>query len=242
MTAAKRGGATRAEDVTARLRNMILRGDFVPGQRVPEIELASTLEVSRTPVRVALGVLAAEGLLEGAPNRGFSVRSYTDAHVFSSFDVRGALEGLAARTTAERGLDRAPKAQLLRSLEDTADLAERSEVNELDVRRWAAANDLFHRTLVASAGLPALDDVYQHFTRLPLTSPVAILFRSDRSERALLLIRQSHAEHAQVFDAVVRGEGARAEALIKEHAYRSRQNIQMEKMDMMVSATPLLFG
>ena len=218
---------TRIEAVTVKLRDMILGGEFAPGQRVPEVELVSSLGVSRTPVRVALGILCAEGLLEEA-NRGFTVRRFTAAHVLSSFDVRGVLEGLACRTLAERGLSRQVRSELQRCLEVGESLIAVKTVGDGDMRRWAMANEAFHRTIIHAADLIALTETYNHLSRMPLASPVAILFRGDQRERAAELISQSHMEHVQVYNAIVRGESARAEALIKEHAYRSRLNIQIE--------------
>ena len=227
MSATNTSG-TRVEAVTVQLRDMILCGKLRAGQRVPEVELASTLGVSRTPVRLALGILEAEGLLDGVANRGFRVRSFTADDVLSSFDVRGVLEGLACRVLAERGLSETEQQELQDCLAVGADLAGGDRFSEPEMRRWAVANDHYHRTLVDAANLPALSDVYKHLSRLPLASPVAILFRGDRPEQAARLIRQSHIEHEQIFKALLQGESARAEWLIKEHAYQSKKNVQLE--------------
>lgn len=219
---------TRVETVTVQLRDMILGGELKAGQRVPEVELASTLGVSRTPVRLALGILEGEGLLDGVANRGFRVRSFTPKDVLSSFDVRGVLEGLACRVLAERGLTAEEKERLEACLSVGADLVDGETITETEMKRWAAANDEFHRTLVDTSQMPALADVYRHLSRLPLSSPVAILFRGDSAERAANVIRQSHVEHRQIFDALVNRESARAEWLVKEHAHQSKQNVELE--------------
>ncbi|HYZ30859.1 MAG TPA: GntR family transcriptional regulator, partial [Crenalkalicoccus sp.] len=67
--------ATRSLSVTARLRDGILAGDHAPGEHMHEVRLAERLGVSRTPVRAALQALAAEGLLDYTPNRGYVVRA-----------------------------------------------------------------------------------------------------------------------------------------------------------------------
>ncbi len=90
-------------EVLARIRQMILQGSFAPGQRIPEAQVAERLGVSRTPVRQALPVLAREGLLVASGARGFAVRAFTIAEIAEGVDVRGALEGFAARQLAERG-------------------------------------------------------------------------------------------------------------------------------------------
>ena len=97
--------STRVEAVTVKLREMIVAQELPAGSRVPERDLAEALGVSRTPVRVALGILEAEGLVSGVPNRGFVVSDFSIDDVLSAFDVRGALEGLAARSAVERGID-----------------------------------------------------------------------------------------------------------------------------------------
>ena len=226
-----KSGGTRVESVTVRLRDMILGGQLSPGQRVTELDLASALGVSRTPVRLALGILESEGLLEGAANRGFTVRRFTAHDVLSAFDVRGALEGLACRVVAENGLTRSSRLELESCLEIGNGLIEAEEISDIDMRRWSKANEVFHRAIIDAAGLSALDAVYQQLSRLPLASPVAILFRGDRRARAAEIIHQSHDEHTHVFDALINGQSARAEALMKEHAYRSKKNIMIELQD-----------
>ena len=76
-----------------RIREMILQGELRPGQRVREVELASKLGVSRTPVRESLPILAQEGVLTQLDTRGFVVRAFTPQEIMDAIDVRGVLEG-----------------------------------------------------------------------------------------------------------------------------------------------------
>src|SRR5205807_457853 len=76
------------------------------GERVAEAPLAERLGMSRTPVRQALPVLAQEGLLAEHQTRGYVVRGFSTADVLDAIDLRGVLEGLAARRVAERGVSR----------------------------------------------------------------------------------------------------------------------------------------
>src|SRR5919109_4360817 len=92
--------ASRIATVTARLRDMILAGELTPGERLIEIPFAQRLGVSRTPLRIALGELEKEGLLERLPTRGFKVREFPMEQVANAIDVRGVLEGMAARNPA----------------------------------------------------------------------------------------------------------------------------------------------
>src|SRR5579862_1337184 len=102
-------GTTTASDFPSQtgrtvlnLREMLLRGDFQPGERLSELPLVARLGVSRTPIRLALDRLANEGLLEVFPTGGFVVRAFTLTDVYDAIEVRGALEGTAARMAAER--------------------------------------------------------------------------------------------------------------------------------------------
>ena len=91
------------KNVALRLREMILRGELAPGERLAEVALAERLGVSRTPIRQALPALAREGLLAAAGRRGYVVRSFSPQDVIDAIETRGLLEGLAARRIAERG-------------------------------------------------------------------------------------------------------------------------------------------
>jgi GntR family transcriptional regulator of vanillate catabolism len=84
------------------LRELILKGEFQPGERLSELALVARLRVSRTPIRLALDRLAHEGLLEPSPSGGFVVREFTIEDVWDAIEMRGVLEGSAARLAAER--------------------------------------------------------------------------------------------------------------------------------------------
>ena len=86
------------------LRELILSGALEPGERVSELPLVERLGVSRTPLRAALVRLEQEGLLEAIPTGGFAVRGFDERDLYTAIEVRGTLEGLAARLAAERGL------------------------------------------------------------------------------------------------------------------------------------------
>jgi GntR family transcriptional regulator of vanillate catabolism len=98
-----RAPAPEAASVVATLRQRIVDGRYPPGTRLAEIPVADALGVSRTPVRLAFRTLEQEGLLEKTGKRGLVVRAFTQADVLCAIEVRGALEGLAARRLAERG-------------------------------------------------------------------------------------------------------------------------------------------
>jgi len=88
------------------LRELVLRGELRPGERVSELQMVERLGVSRTPVRMALVRLEEEGLLDAIPSGGFAVKAFSEREVLEAIEIRGTLEGLAARLAAERGVGR----------------------------------------------------------------------------------------------------------------------------------------
>jgi len=107
------GGATNRaredqslhDEILTRLRDYIVEGNIPDGGRVPERQLCEMLEISRTPLREALKVLASEGLVELLPNRGARVRPLSEQDLGELFDVMGGLEGLAGRLACEQITD-----------------------------------------------------------------------------------------------------------------------------------------
>ena len=216
---------TRVETVTVRIREMILKGELAAGTRVPERDLAQRLGVSRTPVRVALGILQAEGLVRGEPNCGFVVNALSHEDILSAFDVRGVLEGFAARTAVERGLRPDLVERLRAAVAEGEVLVARGTCDAEGMRRWSLANDVFHGAIIEAAGLSALGKVHEFTSRMPLVAPVAILFTNDRHDDAYARMADAHRDHIQVLQALLRGEGERADYLMREHAYRSRERL-----------------
>src|SRR5204863_5226853 len=96
------------------LRDLILSGELKPGERISELSVVERLGVSRTPIRMALVRLEEEGLLELIPSGGFSVKAFSERDILVSIELRGTLEGLAARFAAERGVS----ARMLEPLKD----------------------------------------------------------------------------------------------------------------------------
>ena len=86
------------------LRELILGGELRPGARIAELWLVERLSVSRTPVRLALVRLAEEGLLDALPSGGYGVKDFSESDIHDAIEVRGTIEGLAARFAAERGV------------------------------------------------------------------------------------------------------------------------------------------
>jgi GntR family transcriptional regulator, vanillate catabolism transcriptional regulator len=219
--------ASRIETVTTRLREMILAGEVDPGARLREVPLAQRLGVSRTPLRLALGELEKEGLLERLSTRGFKVRAFLMEQVADAIDVRGVLEGMAARIVAERGVDATTRRELEQCLAEGRALTDHPPGGLIDPMRWAAMNARLHWTIVRAAQNPALAAALEHNERIPLAAAATIAFRSAVQALAYPLLRRAHDDHVSIVEAITRREGVRAEALFREHAYRSRENKQI---------------
>jgi GntR family transcriptional regulator of vanillate catabolism len=217
--------ASQIERVTIELRRRILSGALPPGERVLEVQCAAELGVSRTPLRLALGELEKEGLLERLATRGFRVRQVTLAQVAMAIDVRGTLEGMAARLLAEAGAPAAVMAALNSCLHEGRALidAAGAQSEPVDTLRWAAMNGRFHRTLVDAAGNPVLRSALDHVAKTPMAGPVA-LGASGQPLLELPFVQRAQQDHEDIVRAIEAREGVRAEALMREHARRSRDN------------------
>src|SRR5262250_1710672 len=92
---ASRDDVSLHDEILAQLRNYIVEGNIPDGARIAERQLCEMLKISRTPLREALKVLAAEGLVDLLPNRGARVRPLNAQDISELFDLMGGLEGLA---------------------------------------------------------------------------------------------------------------------------------------------------
>ena len=205
--------------VVAMLREWIGDGRLRAGERVAEQTVAEALGVSRTPVRLAFRTLAQEGLLERAGKRGFVVRAFSADDVLAAVEVRGVLEGLAARRLAERGLAAAERAVLAQCLDEGEAVLAPGRLTESEIERWSALNARFHDTIVHAQGSRVIAEALERNDHLPFASAGSITVQRDALAAEHRKLSLAQLQHRLVFDALVRGEGARAEALMREHAF-----------------------
>lgn len=206
--------------VTMQIRELILTGHFAPGEHLTETRLADELDVSRTPVRIALGILEQEGLVKGAPNKGFSVRAFSLTEISGAITVRGALEGLAAQLVAEMGLTRAAQREL-RGLLDFGDrLTDRPNFSNSDVAEFAEMNGRFHAVIVENANNPALVEAIGETNKFPFVPPATLAFSDPKYAHRLII--EAHGHHHKIVEALEEGQGSRADALMREHALFSK--------------------
>lgn len=215
---------TQIEQVAATLRNEILLGHLAPETRLMEIPIADSLGVSRTPVRVALGLLEREGLVKSAgPKRGFVVRSFDSRDVFDAIELRGHLEGMAARQIAEQGASEDVRARLVALVEAGAAVL-RMPPDSLELRtRWKTLNADLHSLLVDSAPNRLIADHVARLNLMPLVSPSAFTFVGESDEDARKL-RRAQEDHSEIVESILARQSARAESLVREHALRNVRN------------------
>ena len=205
------------KNVTLRLREMILRGDLGPGERLAEVALAERLGVSRTPIRQALPALAREGLLSAAGRRGYVVRSFSPQDVVDAIETRGLLEGLAARRVAERGASSELLEKLKACLAEGDSILGKRRFESADEQRYGEMNGRFHTLIVEGAASRILADTLAHNDHVPFASARAVAFSRDPAV-LLPVLNYAHRQHHAIVQALENREAARVEALMREHA------------------------
>lgn len=211
LPAPETSSATRFESVLEAVRAAIRAGEFEPGERLHEVKLTTLLRVSRTPVRAALQKLASEGLLDYTPNRGYTLREFSIDEVISAYEVRAVLEGLAARLSAERGLNVSEIGTLQQALRDGDDLLRNGHITDEHRSEYSRINACFHVTIHASAGSRLLNDMVYLCQQVPVSSPRNVVAFEEGD------VRRRHEDHHRIFEAIVGREPWRAEMLMRDH-------------------------
>jgi DNA-binding GntR family transcriptional regulator len=195
--------------VTAELRRRILSGELAQGVRLVEDRLAEQLGVSRNPVREAIRVLAAEGFVKVTPRHGASVAVLSAEEAEELFDVRMALEGLAARLAARKSTPQSAGA--LRGVLDTA----REAVADGRLERVADLNTAFHAAVAEAAGNAYLNLVMGH-----MLQRVQWVFQQTAHLRA----PHSWTEHLSLYEAIAAGDEDEAQARAVAHVAAARRS------------------
>lgn len=212
--------------VLVQLRDLILKGEFAPGERLAEIPIAQKLGASRTPVRLAFSSLEQEGLVEPSQSGGYLIKRFTLQEIADAIAVRGHLEGMAARLVAERGLS----SQLLQSLQDCLNEGDRIlSRHNLDYdfsAGYIEMNDRFHKLIVEGAGNAALARAIDLNNRLPFASPSATMpMQQTSGVGGHEWLRHAHRQHHSLVQAMEHREGTRAQWLAEEHVQIARMNM-----------------
>jgi GntR family transcriptional regulator of vanillate catabolism len=214
--------------LNSRLRELILKGEFQSGERISELPLVARLGVSRTPIRLALERLAHEGLLAVWPTGGFIVREFTLDDVWDSMEVKGALEGTAARMAAERLVNDA-ELDVLRAYQARMDSFVAPTIESFPV--YLELNEAFHAEFVRLAKSEMIRLALDRVFSLPFASPSALVSSPPKFPKAaeMAIIAKEH--HDSIIEAIASRQGARAESLAREHARLNRRHLEIALSD-----------
>jgi DNA-binding GntR family transcriptional regulator len=194
-----------------KVRDHIVEGNVAEGVRIPERELCALFGVSRTPLREALKVLAAEGLVELLPNRGARIRPLSERDVSELFDVVGGLEALAGRLACEQITD-----------------AEIAEIERLhhemyafylrrDMHGYFGLNQEIHRRIVEAARNVTLRTTYASFAARVRRVRYGANFARDRQRWG-----EAMREHEAILDALQRRSGDELSNILFRHLRNKR--------------------
>jgi GntR family transcriptional regulator of vanillate catabolism len=202
---------THSGSLLEQLRQQILDGQFQSGSRLNEVRLSEQLNVSRTPVRAALQVLAGEGLLRHTPNKGFTVREFPVSEIIDAYEMRALAEGLAARLAAERGLGDEIRQALERALAEGDAVLARRPGTKGQRASYAAVNDAFHSSILRAAGSNLVREVVRLCQRMPQASAHNVMaFELDD-------VRNRHEAHHRIYEAILGREPREAENQMRHH-------------------------
>jgi DNA-binding GntR family transcriptional regulator len=216
-----------AADVAyASIRDGILSGEFPPGHRLGEVELATLLGTSRTPVREALRRLGADGLIETEPNRGARVRTWDDRDLESLFSVRALIEGFAAGLAAQHvGL---PQLAELHTLCDQMD-AVAAPGPEHDLHLVANLNERFHAAVHLASRNQLVPGLARSLIQIPMVVRTFMTYTPAR-------LAESMRQHRDILSALTMRDSNWAEAAMRNHVLSARPSL----MAAVTPAAPLL--
>jgi len=203
---------TLHQRVYERLLGLVIDGVLAPGEPIDEQALSSRLGVSRTPVRAAIARLTQEGLVVTLPYRGASVRQFAVEEIDGLYEVRAALEGMAARKAAQRLS--AEGLETIRAILD--ECQEALEVGDVDA--FGQADARFHRALAEASGNSTLVEAIDGL-RLRIN-----LFR-DLANREPGLPERTARERALILDALERRDSDAAGQLLEQHINSVKQTV-----------------
>lgn len=216
---------TQTSRAVMELRALIVSGAMQPGERYTEVLLADRLGMSRTPIRAAVQHLREEALIETLASGGFTVRGFLPQEIAEAIEIRGCIEGLAARLMAERGVPEAALRPLDRVLDGIDPVLAAPAFGPLQVTRYSDLNAEFHAGLVAATGSALIAQEAQRANVRPFAAASALVQLNGNSEAARHHLIVAQDQHRAVMEAIRAREGGRVEAILREHARLSQRNL-----------------
>jgi DNA-binding GntR family transcriptional regulator len=221
------------EGIVTFLRNMIIEGELRPGSRIPELRLCARFGVSRTPLREALKVLSAEGLVRLLPNKGASVVRVTHEEVEEALPILGALEALAGELTCAR-IDEESLGRIRRTHRQMVEHFQRGEW-----RPYAELNRGFHKAFFEAANNKTLSQTYnRQQARLNSLLPSSSVAEARQQMCQMFQISFQNStgrahwaaaveEHEQMLAALEAGDGAQFALIARGHVRHRAEAVHM---------------
>jgi DNA-binding GntR family transcriptional regulator len=204
------------EQVAQRLRQMLVEGRIAPGAKLNERELSELLNVSRTPLREAIKMLAAEGLVELLPHRGAIAVSLGEADILNTFEVMAGLEGMTGELAAQR-ITPAELAEI-----QAMQFEMMATYTRRDLSAYYQLNARIHAAISAAAKNPVLSQVYQQVNaRLQ-----ALRFRSNQDGEKW---KRAVKEHEKMIEALAAHDGAAMREVLQAHL-RNKRDVVLEQL------------
>ena len=231
-------GGSQAVKAQQRLRELILSGDLSAGTRITELAMVERLGMSRTPIRAALMRLGQEGLLLALPNGGYAVRTFSEREVADAIELRGTLEGLAARLAAERGVAPALLSEAGACLDQIDRILLQGGLDDEAFSGYVRLNAQFHKLLSDMADSSVLAREIERACSWPFASPSGFVGVQAHKPGARDTLVVAQHQHRQVLQAIAQREAGRAEALVREHSRIARQHLSLALQNPQHAATP----
>jgi len=222
----KARGVSQTGRATLVLREMLLEGHFQPGERIREVPLAAELGVSRIPLRLVLERLAHEGLLAVRSTRGFIAQRFSIADIYDAIEIRGLLEGMAARLTAQKVKSPADTAKLQAIQSELMGVVRRRKLTLECLEQYMELNGKFHAEILHLSNCRMLERAAEHVCSLPFASPSAFVRRQYLAPESWELFRIAVDQHQGILEAITNRQAARAEILAREHARVAGRNLE----------------
>lgn len=211
------------DQVYRSLLDAISEGALAPGQRITQEDIAEQLAVSRQPVLQALRLLKQDGFVQDAPGRGLLVAPLDAGSTASIYQVRGALDALAARLAAAQRFELDPRLIA----------GGRKAARGRNVKAMIDADLAFHEAIYAASGNPLIgQSARQHWRHLRRVMG-AVLQQSRQREPVW-------DEHETIAAAIAAGDGDTAARLMQDHAGQAAQNLARRLPGVLASTSPSL--
>jgi len=191
------------------LRKMIIDRKLLPGEKIPQENLAQDLGISRTPLVSALKFLEQEKLLEVKPRRGFFVRLFTKQEMVNIFELREVLEGLAARRAASNITD----TQIIRLKSFFKQFAKLTDIT--DYKAYAIEDRRFHNFVTEIGSKEFLKNILETYNIIRYS------YQLISSEGLVRPPNETIKEHQAIIEAITKRDSVAAEDLMRLHLQKS---------------------